>query len=143
MIIIYLLTFIITWILSWYTHELFHGYKHLLLGGSGYSIQLSDNKLGLVIYYYGSNTDQRNVDLAGGLYTSILLGGVLLLLAVFNLLGYNPWTYSVILCGIIQWTYGYYEWSYIRQVDSQQYTVGRYLLYFVVIAVFSVVWVMI
>ena len=138
----YLFWFPIIWILSFVCHEYMHCFEHMRQGGKSWKIQYwSWHGLpSMRVYLSGIQRDPDMVYLAGGLYTSLIH---IIILTFWLLLvdsGKSGFTFSIICIGLVQFFYGYFEREYINMDDRNQYMLGHYILYGVVISVFSVVW---
>lgn len=143
----YLFWFPIIWILSFILHEYMHCYEHLRQGGHSYHIERwSWHGLpSMRVYLTGIQRDPDMVHLAGGLYTSCIHLVVFFIYVLTCGFHQSGFIYSIICIGLVQWFYGYFEMkcNHLISDDIDTYMLGHYIVYFLVIAVFSVVWMLI
>jgi len=133
-----------------------HGIEHIRQGGTGYRIKFTWYKIGILpipsmyILFEGEHKNRSMVLLAGGLYTSVLLF-VTAFLFYFSIIMHTSETqgkwiadyeilYALLLNGVVQWFYGYYEMIFLDKVEHKSYMLGHYVVYVVVITVFTVGW---
>ena len=138
----YLIWFPLIWVLSFVFHEFMHCFEHMRQGGNSWKIQYWSWKglPSMRVYLSGVQLNPASVHLAGGLYTSFFH---LVVMCIYLLLfGFqqNGFVFSVCCIGLVQLFYGYYEMLYINMDDRNQYMLGHYILYGLVISVFCVVW---
>jgi len=91
---------------------------------------------GLRCTYVGNPSKPCLIDLAGGLYTSLICFTLSILLnPVWNYLG---WLFMTL--GWTQLLYGLFETKYINTLSSKQYFIGRYFIYVVTVLVNLLIW---
>ena len=145
----YLFWFPVVWVMSFVFHEYMHVFEHNRQTGRDCTVELwypfEDSRWlwwvpSMHVVRHGIEPFPRLVELAGGLYTSFMH---MLVICVYTILyGFvqSGFTFSVICVGLIQFFYGYYEMSYLSVLSRDDYMRGHYILYFVVFAMFCVVW---
>jgi len=138
----YVLWFFFIWVVSFVLHEFMHCFEHMRQGGKSYRIEFWrwHGLPSMRVYLSGVQRNPRMVELAGGLYTSVVHLLVLLIWLLLVDFGKSGFTYSLICVGLVQYFYGLYEMTYISRIHPDDYMVGHYLLYIFVICIFSVVW---
>jgi len=138
----YIFWFPIIWILSFVCHEYMHCFEHMRQGGKSWKIQYwSWHGLpSMRVYLSGVQRNPAMVHLAGGLYTSVIHLFVLMLWVLLYGFQQNGFVYSIVCIGLVQFFYGYYEMTYINRVNRDTYMKAHYIVYFLVISVFSIVW---
>ena len=141
----YLFWFPVVWVLSFICHEFMHCFEHGRQDGRRCDIRL-ERWYGIptmCVYMSGVSINPRMVELAGGLYTSIVHFVVLLVYLIFFGFHQSAFVFSVICIGVVQYFYGYYEMLYLSKLEHDMYMVGHYIVYFIVISIFLIVWILI
>lgn len=127
-----LITFPIIWVMSWITHELMHALECKRQGAGEATIYyyFYGGWIPALQYkYMGIIENKKLVNLAGGLYTGILL----LIIGLYA--GYTPTQYDLnieaafIIIGVLQLVYGLFEWKYLGVLRHDLYMKRHYQLY--------------
>lgn len=123
MIIQIFLWWLFIWINSFLLHELMH-----ILEANRQSKPQTENRGDIQIWKWSMSAsanynNQNRFLLAGGLYTSV----VLITLAFIT--DYPPVHVPLIMWGVSQLIYGFYEMKYYHKLSFKQFRIGRYSIY--------------
>jgi len=88
----------------------------------------------------GLQLDPDMFRLSGGLYTCFVHFFIFLSAVVLFGFEFNAFFFSIICVGLVQFYYGYYEQHYLGVLDRKDYMMWHYVLYGMVISVFSLIW---
>jgi len=84
-------------------------------------------------YSFTGNLNRDLYLLAGGVYTSIIC-----FILVFLFDGFVSWTFLTL--GFVQLAYGFFEYKYIDVMSTNKYTIGRYLIYVIIVFVMMLIY---